>query len=248
MELDKGEFFIIKYDGNGAGSRKMNLILQENINLSADERAVKSLRDPNKLPWDVVVIMTTKWVLVARPPPQKTKKTTEIQASRIWAEAENLLKDDKNPREINKIICCFLAANDNEVAGLKLHADMHPIQVEERANSYKKIFENGANILGRCDDFIFEEKHYFLGHGPGPGNQTTNLKSQIVVHDLDTFKGVAEYEKLRTAIDDNSYMKIKQKGLRFPLISLMAQDSFNSLSKYGVVKTDMENSSVLWYL
>lgn len=91
--LDKGHVFIKKYNGKGEDSRKIHLILQENINLPNDEKAVKRLRDPKKvLPWDVVVIMTTKWLLVAHLQPQKTEEIMQTQASQIWEEAENYLK------------------------------------------------------------------------------------------------------------------------------------------------------------
>ncbi|QGA17977.1 hypothetical protein EYB26_005655 [Talaromyces marneffei] len=46
--IDKGELFIIKYDGNDEVSRRMNLILQESIILPVDRNSVRKSNDPKK--------------------------------------------------------------------------------------------------------------------------------------------------------------------------------------------------------
>jgi len=229
--IDKGDVFIKKYDGNGEDSRKLYLIIQETINLPNDEKAVKRLRDPKK----VVVITTTKWLLVARLQPQKPEKIMQIQANQIWAEAEKLL-DDKDPRKFDAIIWWSLTANEQEVANLKLHADVNPIQDEERRKVYSRTFENGADKIGRYHNFIFEEAHYFRGKGPGPGDQMVYHRSQVVIHDHKPFLGVAKYEKLKITMYYNSYKKIEPNGLRFPMVSLMVQDSCNDIFNPGILR------------
>lgn len=165
--------------------------------------------------------MTTKWLLVAHLQPQKTEEIMQTQASQIWEEAEKLLEDDKDPRNFDTIICWFLAAHENEAANFKLHTDMYPIKAEERSKVYSRTFKSGANKTGRYHNFIFEEAHYFLGKGPGPGDQTVYHRSQIVVHDHKTFLGVAEYNKLKHTMHYDSYERIEKNGLPFPMISLM---------------------------
>lgn len=246
--LKKGEIYTIKYNGNGEDSRKVHVIIEENINLPNDDEAVQSLRDPEEvLPWDVIVIMTTKRLLIYRLEPQKTEEIMQEHANAFWKKAEELLKDDKDPKRFDTMICWFLAAHDREVANLKLHTDMYPIKAEERSKVYSRTFESSAKKTGQYHNFIFEEAHFFLGNGPGPRDQTVCYRSQIVVHDHTTFLGVAEYNKLKQTMRLESYEEIKQNGLLFPMISLMAQDSYNDICNRPCTKTDMAFSRVLWH-
>lgn len=191
--------------------------------------------------------MTAKWLLVARPRPQKTQENAENQAKYIWEEAERLLEDDKNPRKINTIICWFFVPNDEEAFNSKLHTDVHPIPAKDRVKRYTEIFEKDAKKIGRLHNLFFQDEYYDLGYGLGPEDQTINRRSQIVIHDHSTFLGIWDYWALKNTMDYDSYMKSKYKKLLFPSISLMAQDSHRNLDNHEVVKTNTTNSSVVWY-
>lgn len=44
---------------------------------------------------DVVIIMTKKWLLVARPEPRQAELNVQNQAYYVWKQVENLLEDDR---------------------------------------------------------------------------------------------------------------------------------------------------------
>jgi hypothetical protein len=247
--IDKGEFILEKYDEIDHGPMNIHYIMQENIALPVGESPVAQSGDPKEIPWDVVVIMTTKGLLMARPRPPTTKQNAEYQAEDLWKQVVKLFEDDNlhydnNQNEIHTMICWILFPVDGDGFSLRLSTDIRPIQVKERMEIYTRIFRDGAKKLCRPLKFIY--RGYVLGKGPGPG-RTESHQSQIVVHGHNTFEGVSEYHALKNTTDYDSYLQSQYKRLQFPPISAMAQQSSRDVFRRQVVTTDLEKSRLLWY-
>lgn len=247
--IDKGESVLEKYDGTDHDPMNIHFIMQENITLPVGKDPVAQSSHLKEIPWDVVVIMTTKGLLIARPPPPITKQNAEYQAEDLWKQVVKLFEDNKlqydNDRnEIHTMICWILFPVDAASFNVKLSANIHPIQVQERVEIYTRIFRGGARKLCRPLTFIY--RGYVLGKGPGPG-RTESHQSQIVIHGHNTFEGVSEYRALKNTTDYDSYLKSQYKTLQFPLISMIAQQSSRDAFRRQVVTTDLEKSRLLWY-
>lgn len=247
--IDKGKSVLVKYDETDYDPMNVHLVVQENITLPVGKTPVAQSNDLKEIPWDVVVIMTTKGLLMAHPPPPRTTENAEYQAKSLWKEVEKLFGDsksgyDNDQKEIHAMFCWILVPLNGDGFNVKLSTDIHPIQVLERVKIYTRIFRDGARKLCRPLNIIY--KCYVLGKGPGPG-RTESYRSQIVVHGHNTFEGVSEYRDLMDKKDYDSYLKSQYKRLQFPLISMMAQKSSRHALRKEVVTTDLESSRLLWY-
>ena len=246
--IEKGECVLEKYDGTDHDPMNIHYIMQENITLPVGKDPVAQSSNLKEIPWDVVVIMTTKGLLIAHAPPPMTKQNAEFQAEDLWKQVMKLFEDklqyDNDQNQIHTMICWILTPVDAARFNVKLSANIHPIQVQERVEIYTRIFRAGARKLCRPLTFIY--RGYVLGKGPGPG-RTESYQSQIVVHGLNIFEGVSEYCALKYTMDYDSYLESHYKKLQFPLISMMAQQSSRDAFRRQVVKTDLERSRLLWY-
>ncbi|KAF3395463.1 hypothetical protein DPV78_008802 [Talaromyces pinophilus] len=237
-DMVKGEFYVIKYDKQDKDCGKLCLYIREAINTANDE--------PSKeLPWDVVLIMTTKWLIVARPEPQKEADKAKAQAKFIWGEVKKLLEIAEDRKNIDTMFCWVFVPQEGDA--LRIHNDVIPLPTREREKIYEyTFFTKGMKKIDGLESRIFELQPYVLGGTAGTLSQAVAFRSRIAIQDVGRF--LDRYSGLKKKFDFEKSWNSDYKELRFPLITLMAEKHLlNNADGDWNDFTDYENTTVKWH-
>lgn len=237
-DMAKGEFYIIKYDKQDKDCGKLCFYIREAITTVNGE--------PSKeIPWDVVVIMTTKWLVVAHPEPQKEVDKAKAQADFIWREVMKLLDSAEDRKGIDTMFCWVFVPKEG--SALMIHDDAIPLPTGEREKIYKNTFNTeGMQKIDGLKNRIFEVEPYILGATPGALSQAVRFRSRIAIHDEGRFS--SRYSGLKGEWFSERYLNSDYKELGFPLITLMAEyHLLNTADGDWNDLTDYENTTVKWH-
>jgi hypothetical protein len=220
LVLGKGQVAVMKYDRD----EPMHFYVQERIQTVGDlpENPMEFLeyremlpKNYDFLPWDVVMIMTKRWVYVARPKPQRAQLTVERQAHDICEQVEDLLKDDERREEIDAIVCWVFYPEGGIMT--KIHDEAKPFPTEKRMKIYQTIFKKRMEQIDWLKDGIVEIQPYRLGESTVDSQDTTIYFAQIAVDYLTS----PRFSSLAVGNYDHSdYQESDYAALGFPMISL----------------------------
>lgn len=183
ITMEKRGFWIIKYDKDDPNGRQLLLNIYETV-YAPDSGQLSGSIDEH--PWDVVVIMTTDWLLVARPEPQQDVQKTHDQAKGIWKVALEELEKD---RSLTIMFSWILGPLDFMP---KPNRDLNLVGTYKRQAIYEETFTTLSMSLatqlqpGLCVLRNYES-HKSL-HKSDP--ELFKFESQIVIHDKDTLSGM----------------------------------------------------------
>jgi hypothetical protein len=224
--LGNREFNIIKYDRNDPESAKVRFYVEEDITTIGDppekpeelsEYREKLPKHYKTYPWDVVIIMTKKWLLVVRPKPQQAELIVQKQAHDIWEQVGKLLEDDEYREEIDTVICWVLYPEGDITT--KIHDDNKPLPTDRRMEIYKSVLGERIQEKGWPNNMAFESRPYLLGKTSLDSREAI-YRSQIVVHHLE----IVPCSSL--ALEQHDYEAHRESdyaALGFPPISLNTQ-------------------------
>lgn len=231
--LGKLQVSVIEYDQNDP----MHFYVEERIKTAGDppENPMEFLeycemlpKNYDLLPWDVVMIMTKKWVYVARPKPQQAQLTVEKQAYDICEHVEDLLKADERREEIDTIACWFFYPEGDITT--KIHDDLKPLQTEKRMEIYQRILKKRMEQIDWLKDGFVECQPYRLGKTTLGSQDTTTYFAQIAVDYLTSPRfsslAVGDY-------DHSDYRESDYATLGFPQISLNTHATSSKGNSYA---------------
>lgn len=235
-DMDKGAFYIIKYDKQDPYCGQLCFYIREAITTVNGE--------PSKeIPWDVVLIMTTKWLIVARPQPQKDADKAIAQSEFIWREVKKLLESVEDRKEIDTMFCWLFVPQEG--GALRIHNDVIPLRTREREEIYEKTFyTEGMKKLDWLENRIFGVQPYILGGTADPLSQEAAFRSKIAIQDGDRFLDRYSGQKKKFDFNFNKYWDSDYNELGFPLITLMAEKNLLNYADGDCDLTDYENTKV----
>ncbi|KAI7972667.1 hypothetical protein EIK77_009130 [Talaromyces pinophilus] len=237
-DMAKGEFYVIKHDKQDKDCGKLCLYIRESINTANDE--------PSKeLPWDVLLIMTTKWLIVARPEPQKEADKAKAQAKFIWGEVKKLLENAEDRKDIDTMFCWVFVPQEG--GAFRIRNDVIPLPTREREKIYENTFyTEGMKEIDGLENRILEVQPYVLGGTAGTLSQAVAFRGRIAIQDVGRF--LDRYSGLKKKFDFEKYWNSDYKELGFPLITLMAEKHLlNNADGDWNDLTDYENTTVKWH-
>lgn len=174
--MEKRDIWIIKYAKDDPNGRKLFLDIYETVYAPASGQLSGSI---DEHPWDVVVIMTTDWLLVARPEPQHDTQKANEQAQGIWKVAVEELKKDSS----QTIMLCWIFS--------PLDFVLKPNRSLKLLGTYRRqvIYEDNFRALGmhkttqlrRKLCVLQEYESHKSAHQFDP--ELFKFESRIVIHD-----------------------------------------------------------------
>ncbi|KAI7972669.1 hypothetical protein EIK77_009132 [Talaromyces pinophilus] len=205
--IEKRDFWIIKYAKDDPNGRQLFLNIYETVYAPDSGQLSGSIEEH---PWDVVVIMTTDWLLVARPEPQREVQKAHDQAQDIWKVALQELEKD---RSLTIMFSWILGPLDFM---LKCNRDLNLPSTYRRQAIYEENFTTlgmrQATQLRRRLCVRGDYENYKSLHQSDP--ELFKFESRIVIHDKDTLSGMGGPSVSKPFSPPNEYL---DRG--FPAIS-----------------------------
>lgn len=146
--------------------------------------------------------MTTKWLTVARPEPQKEADKAKAQAKFIWGEVMALLKIAEDRKDIDTMFCWVFVPQEG--SALRIHKDVISLPTREREKIYEHTFyTEGMKKIDGLESRIFEVQPYVLGGTAGTLSQAVAFRSRIAIQDVGRF--LDRYSGLKKKFDFEKY-------------------------------------------
>lgn len=175
IHIEKRDFWIIRYAEDDPSGRQLFLNIYETV-YAPDSGQLSGFINEDS--WDVVVIMTTDWLLVARLEPQRDIQKTDDQGKGIWKVA---LKELEKDRSLTIMFSWILGPLGFM---LKPNRDLNLGGTYKRPAIYEENFTTLC-VLGHYGS------HKSLHQSD---RELFKFESQIVIHDKDTTSGMGGTE------------------------------------------------------
>lgn len=210
--IGKQDIWIIKYSKNDQNGRNLFLNIYETAYAPASGQLSGSV---NEHPWDIVVITTTDWLLVARPEPQQDVQKANDQAKGIWKVAlEELGKDSS----LTIMICWVICPSDSVLVPNKA---LNLLGAYQRQFIYDANFVTGMKEATQLKRRLCVPQEYDSHKSVHePDQELFKFESRIVIHDKDTLPGMGG-PNVSELFPQNQYL---DRG--FPPISCNQTDTY----------------------
>ena len=226
-----GDLNIFIYDEKESEPRKFDFYLEQNMTAAEDPK--------NNAPRDIVMIMSKKWLVVARPTPTRSQENLSQQAHHIWRQVQILLDDDVSRQAVDTICCWVFYFPGNTTT--KIQDGKIANRTWNVLEVYAHVFEAGMRGMPFVLNQVFGTRDYPLGKDP-EGNQKTKHSCKIVVQDLETLEKTKSLLKLK----DEDYVACTESDYGehlFPPVLLVPQFTRRGEKK---TETDLENVQLVY--